>query len=180
MDRIESYNKQEADFFGIEFRPNFVDSRKLKSMKKNYTEYSFVFIGFKGKNCDRLKEFYPIQEAMDKIYPSLKRYAYTQTLTLHTDFIPYEEYLEFVSKSEFIIDMARVSKDEGYSFRIPEALFLEKKVITNRTGIIHEKFYDPSRFFIIGIDPVERIKEFMNIEYKRIDVSLDQFDSKFL
>lgn len=62
--------------------------------------------------------------------------------------------------------MYRVDPDEGLSFRIPEALLLQRKVITNQLMISKCDFYNPSRFFIIGYDSIDRLEEFVKCVFK--------------
>ena len=80
--------------------------------------------------------------------------------------IPYSEYLNLIGQSEIVIDMYRISPDEGLSFRIFEALQLGRKVITNRLIILKYDFYDSSRFFVIGYDSIERLGEFITNDFK--------------
>ena len=82
--------------------------------------------------------------------------------------VSYDEYLDITGKSEMIVDIYRVDPDEGFSFHIPEALLLQRKVIINRLMISKCDFYDPSRFFIIGYDSIDRLEEFVNCVYKAI------------
>lgn len=53
-----------------------------------------------------------------------------------------------MSESRAVIDLWRLAPGEGYSFRISEALTLNSKIITNRTCILNEPFYDASRMFV--------------------------------
>ena len=64
--------------------------------------------------------------------------------------------------------MYRVTADEGFSFRIPEALLLERKIITNRSIVLKCDFYDPSRFFVIGYDSPNRLEEFIKGDFKAL------------
>lgn len=42
-----------------------------------------------------------------------------------------------------------------------EALFNRKKLITNNVNIISESFYSDDKIFVIGKDPIERLKDFI-------------------
>ena len=50
--------------------------------------------------------------------------------------------------------------------RVMEALFTHKKIITNNKLIVDYDFYCPENFFIINVDPIEKLKEFMDTPYK--------------
>ena len=86
--------------------------------------------------------------------------------------ISYSRYLGYVSKSEIVIDMCRINQQEGFSFRIPEALILNRKIITNRRLVLSSDFYDASRFFVIGYDSINRLESFVkgNLEPLHPDI----------
>lgn len=75
--------------------------------------------------------------------------------------IPYIQFAKEYASSEIYIDLLRVNDQEGFSFRIPEALWLNRKIITNRLSILHEPFYSSDRFFIIGFDSITRLRTFL-------------------
>ena len=70
--------------------------------------------------------------------------------------------------------MYRSHPYEGFSYRIPEALMIERKVITNRLIILECDFYDPSRFFVIGHDSTERLREFMENDFRPLSPEMRQ------
>ena len=58
-----------------------------------------------------------------------------------------------------------------------EALFLERKLITNKTDIKNYDFYNHDNIFILGEDNINEIKEFINKPYKKIDQDIiDYYD----
>ena len=58
-----------------------------------------------------------------------------------------------------------------------EALFLERKLITNNTDIKNYDFYNHDNIFILGEDNINEIKEFINKPYKKIDQDIiDYYD----
>ena len=71
--------------------------------------------------------------------------------------------------------------DEGYSFRISEAFALHTKVITNRTCILNEPFYDDTRLFVFSeathIEP-EIIKRFLVSPMKPVEESIFSLGTK--
>lgn len=69
-----------------------------------------------------------------------------------------------MEKSEIFVDLVRISQSEGYSYRIPEAIILNRKIITNRITVLDEDFYSPDRVFIIGHDSIERLQSFLEAD----------------
>ncbi len=103
------------------------------------------------------------------LYPSAIQYINEYIISLdlmETRMIPYPVYLDIIGQSEIVVDMYRVAADEGFSYRISEALLLERKIITNRRLVLESDFYDPSRIFVIGYDSLERLGEFVQNRFK--------------
>ena len=75
-----------------------------------------------------------------------------QAITILKKYINYNEYIKLLSQYNIIIDFYRFNSDEGYSFRIPEAIILNKKIITNRQIIKYESFYKPQNILLIEKD----------------------------
>ena len=84
------------------------------------------------------------------------------------DYINYNKYLNLVSKSKCILDF-NINEQIGLSLRPLEALFFEKKLITNNSDIVNYSFYDKNNIFVIGIDEYKDIKDFLNKPYNKID-----------
>ena len=51
-----------------------------------------------------------------------------------------------------------------------EALFFEKKLITNNASVRDYDFYDKNNIFIYGVD--DDLNSFMSLSYKKIDDSI--------
>ena len=82
--------------------------------------------------------------------------------------VSYDKYLEMLSETKCILDYNQDGQT-GLSLRPMEALFLEKKLITNNKEIKNYDFYNSNNIFILEEDNIEDIKEFMEKPYKKID-----------
>lgn len=167
----ESYSESEATLLGIQYRPNAVNADVVKRVDYSYRDYLYTFIGaYKSvEDKSRLNDLEIIRKKLSSIFSRSSEYINEHMVNVNNfnnERISYDDYLEIMGKSEILIDMYRIDPYEGFSFRIPEALMLNRKVITNRLVILECDFYDPSRFFIIGHDPIDRIEEFVKGDYK--------------
>lgn len=167
----ESYYEPDAEFLGITYRPNAVNSNVMQKVNYNYRKFIYTFIGAYKSVDDqsRLHDLNRIREQLHYLYPEIRKYI-NEYIIFVQDFdkerIIYSQYLKLVGESEIIIDMYRLTTDEGLSFRISEALLLGRKIITNRLIVLNYDFYDPSRFFVIGHDLIDRLEEFIKGEFK--------------
>lgn len=167
----ESYYEPDASFLGILFRPNAVNSKVMQNINYSFRNYFYTFIGAYKSQEDqsRLDDLEKVRTQLCCLYPSIKKYINEYIIFVENfdkERISYSQYLKLVGQSEVIVDMYRIAPDEGLSFRIAEALMLGRKVITNRSIILKYDFYDPSRFFIIGHDPQDRLREFIRNDFK--------------
>ncbi|MED9520050.1 lipopolysaccharide biosynthesis protein, partial [Escherichia marmotae] len=60
--------------------------------------------------------------------------------------IPYEENIRKTLNANIIVDITKENQS-GWTLRILEALFFNKKLITNNTNILGSEIYSESRFF---------------------------------
>jgi hypothetical protein len=90
--------------------------------------------------------------------------------------VPYEEYLNLVSKSRAILDVVQEGQN-GLTLRPMEALFFKRKLITNDKLINTHDFYHPNNIFIIGMDKIEHLKHFLTIPLEPVsDAILSYYD----
>ena len=73
-----------------------------------------------------------------------------------------------IKYSKCILDVGN-NDNAGLTVRVMESLFLEKKLITNYKNIVKYDFYNKNNIFIIGVDNLEQIKDFINSPYEKID-----------
>ena len=58
-----------------------------------------------------------------------------------------------------------------------EALFFKKKLITNNRDIVNLQFYNANNIFVLGIDKLENLKNFMDKPYENIEQKvIDYYD----
>lgn len=82
--------------------------------------------------------------------------------------VGYDEICESVQESRSVIEILQEGQ-EGVSLRVFEALFYQKKLVTNNWQIVNYDFYDPRNVFILGKDDESRFNEFLLSPYVEID-----------
>ena len=158
VNSIECYSRENAKSFDIQYRANGINPESLAQLQLNHRTAFIRFIG--GGNSRRLSKFLPLRKEIAKLYPKIDLWIEQKILGLN-DSIPYPKFLQLESESEIFLDLYRLDQEEGFSYRIPEALFLNRKIITDRIWILEEPFYSPSRIFVIGIDDPKNLQKFL-------------------
>jgi hypothetical protein len=75
--------------------------------------------------------------------------------------LSYQENLEYISSCKAVLDILQEGQD-GMTLRVMEALFFQKKLITNQLSLVKADFYHPNNIFIIGKDNWNNLKSFMS------------------
>ena len=84
--------------------------------------------------------------------------------------------LQFIQESRCILEIVK-NGQVGFTMRTMEALFFERKLITNNLEILEADFYVPDNFFVLGHDNPNELKHWMNIPFNKTD--LDTFKEKY-
>lgn len=162
---IESYSRLDAKNHNLLFRPNGVDLKYMRNLNKDYRTDIVSFSGStEAHNLNlefRRKPIELLHDKLNKLYRYSDNWFSKNLATKSSDYRPYNEYVKDATSSEIYLDLYRVSPDEGFSFRIPEGLALNRKIITNRESIKNEPFYDKDRVFILRLDNLDDLKKFL-------------------
>lgn len=177
IDSVECYCREDAKKLKALYRPNGVNLKLITSLDASYRNYLIFFSGAETKSS-RIKCLEKALKFIIDVYPNVSQRIYIKSAYQNNNRVPYSEYIHETSKAEIYIDLVRLSSSEGFSFRTPEALALNRKIITNRCDIHSEHFYSEDRVFIVGVDKIERLKEFMEKPIHPLNPDiLRQYDS---
>lgn len=183
--KITTYDHSTSSKFDVRYEMNKVNTVKLINFLNAKKKYDVCFLA--AYSPDREKSLKPLLQALKRANLNVKilfvdyPYSELEGFSVDREILSYENYLRLVSESRAVIDLWRLEPDEGYSFRISEAFALHTKVITNRTCILNEPFYDDSRLFVFSeetrIDP-DVIKHFLFSPMKPVEESIFSLGTK--
>lgn len=160
IDKYYTFDINDSKKYKISYNPQFYTKNIKPSSKKNY-DYDILFL---GRSKNRKKELLKIKKISEKIGLNIN----LNIIDNESKLIKYDKYLDMIKNSKTILDI--VSKNQcGLSLRAMESLFLNKKLITNNKSIMKYDFYCKENIFILGIDKIEDLKDFINKPYKKID-----------
>lgn len=159
---IFTYSLIDARSYDLNYEPNGVNITKLAQIrKKESIKYDVFFAGnASGKRFPKLLKLIQKFESAGLRYKLILAYLnsaekeeilkinISQGSEISFTAVSYDAMLLLSSQSTAIIDLYRISPDEGYSFRIGEAIGLNCKVITDRSLLIQETFYDRNNFLV--------------------------------
>ncbi len=148
---------------------------------KNITEKIEYDCYFCGSDKNRIDEIIRIKNMLmnDNITFKIKVLIGKKNLNvnlkdidlLHKE-ISYDEILNETKKAKCILEIIQEGQS-GWTLRTMEALFLDKKLITNNKNIKNFDFYNPSNIFVLD-NNYEEIKTFLNIPYINVSEEIKQ------
>ena len=88
-----------------------------------------------------------------------------------TDVLPRNETIRIMNDSKILLDIAQ-PKQDGLSFRVFEAMALEKKIITTNKSVTSYDFYNPNNIFVWQNEGTIPSKEFFTKPYSPLPVEI--------
>lgn len=168
LDEIWTYSKKDAQKYNLKYNTQFYSYKAGENMPKNAEiEYDVSFL---GRAKSRERQILDLEEELKKENVNTE----FRIIRDEKDLMTYDEYLEMVSKSKCILDFYPEGI-EGLSLRALESIFLKKKLITNNKDIMTYDFYRPTNMFIVGVDDMSKVKEFVDSDYEEIDEKIVKY-----
>jgi hypothetical protein len=166
------------------------DDAKTYSLHKN-TQYYFKDIEidrdsikydafFVGSDKGRLSELKAIEsvlndEGLNTYFHIVGSRAKRKKSVYSGERLEYGMVLKYISETRAVVDVVS-EKQSGMTLRPLEALFFRKKLITTDKSVANRDFYSPNNIFIIGVDSISNITEFLNLPVCEIDSLFDWYD----
>ena len=169
-----SFDPEDCRKYGLNFNTTYY-FKDLKLPVSFSKEYDVFFCGINKGRKNKLNE---IQAILAKNSITSFFYLVDEELPVSERLprLQYKEYLSKLSNANAILDILQDGQ-QGMTLRVMEALFFNKKLITNQSLIAKEDFYNSNNIFIIGKDDWNNIKDFMNKPViKTPEEVLDKYD----
>lgn len=172
---IWSFDKADSAQYNLGYNPQFYFCDIVK--KEIDLKYDVVFVGFAKRRLDEIIYFKQILEQLNMksyfhIMPSRGIiYNKHEKENLSDRMLEYERILELNVSSKAILEINQQGQI-GMTVRAMEALFIKRKLITNNQYIQEAEFYHPDNIFIIGVDNIINLKDFLARPYHKIDETI--------
>lgn len=160
---VYSYSCSDSQKYGLKYNPQFYVGKHVES--DGAIEYDGIFL---GKNKGRLQNIERAYTLFDKPYFHVVRDGSENSsiLPMTNERMAYIDYLKLVSRSRSIVEIL-CSDNADYSLRTMEALFYQKKLITDNKLIKNAPFYDPNNIYVLTDDTTKQnIEEFLALPFK--------------
>ena len=131
------------------------------------TDFDIHFIGKDKRRYETLKDMARKWQALG-LRLSLKmvcdkglNYSDSSPVELLTESISYKENLLLINRSESLLELVQKNQS-GVTIRCLEAIFFNKKLITNNINVKYLPYFSEDRFFVLGVDDPFRLPAFLS------------------
>lgn len=167
-----TYDLDDAERYGLRYRTYPLDAPRPGV--KQQPEFDVVFV---GKDKGRAERLFALQREFEAqglrtyfhICPDRSFLRFKKPY--YKPYIDYEDYLSLFGRSRAILNLMPEGQ-RSVTQRDFESCIYGIKCITNSAFIRETELYDPSRFFILGVDHTEDLKAFLETPFAPLDESL--------
>ena len=153
-----SFDKKDCEKYGMQYNPQFY-IKNLNYVEKDKTIDAFFIGQDKGR-----------KELLDEMKSTLEDHGLKcefDIVGVNSGPLSYSRVLDKISHSRAIVD-CQGQWQNGITLRPMEALFYEKKLITNSKEINKADYYCKENIFIWGRDDISKLSSFMSYPIVRI------------
>ena len=163
---IWTFDEEDAKKFGMNLNTQFF-FKDLNFANFDKNKIDLFFIGYDKNRYSYLsdiKSFCCEQNIRYSfhILPDKKaEYKKSDSDIIEEKFWDYEKILETVSCSKAILDLTQ-DNQVGLTLRTLEAIYFDKKIVTNNKNLQNMDFFSPDNVFIIGERDISGLSQFIN------------------
>lgn len=163
--RIWTYDDYDSRKYKIRLSKNYW-IREMTYKSKQTPEYDVFFVGSdKGRGEKLLALEKNLQEmGLKTKFIITKDGKLSKKKPYYQRPISYEKVIDYDTRSRAILNMV-MENQEGVTLRDMEAAAIGIKLLTTNKNIVNKDLYNRNNVFILGIQNIEEIPEFLDREY---------------
>ena len=163
--RVFTFDPGDAQRYGLTlvkqvYRP--VDSL-LETVPEDFDIY---FLGKDKHRFDRLQSLGEAWRALGlRIHLQViaepgEQHPESSVVDVRRDALSYLDNIALIQRSRCLLELVQANQT-GLTIRCLEAMFFDRKLITNNPLVKQLPFYDPARFFVLGQDALSAMPQFL-------------------
>lgn len=166
-----SYDEDDCKKYDMRYySPAYMAVYRFSPEERQKTEYDVVYL---GRDKGRAEILFSYQKEFEKL--GLKTYFHicadrSFLRYKHRYYKPemkYMDYIELLKRTRAHLNIVPDGQ-KSITQREMESIFDQVKCITNNRGILDFELYDTSRFFVLGVDKIEYLQDFLKMEFKPV------------
>lgn len=178
---VYSFQREDCETYGLHFNDTMYAPPPPALRAARPTQWDVFFCGVSKDRLPLLQEVCDVCQAAglsSKFY--IRKWNYgvysTEGIALEQrpgwevteDAVSYQQYLDWLTQSRAVLDIYQTGQT-GFSLRVMEHMFFEKKLITNNRVIKNAPFYHRENIFCWGEDNPACLREWLELPFVPID-----------
>lgn len=167
-----SYDVDDCEQYNMKFiHPCYFEIYGFRMEERKDKQYDVLYLGRDKGRLEQILEYERIFNVLDlKTYFHIcaDRSFLKFKNSLYKNVLPYKEYLNLLKESNSVLNIVREGQT-SITQRELEAVFDNVKCITTNRAIKEFELYDKSRYFVLGMDPMEEMKAFFELPFKKVE-----------
>ena len=152
--KIYTFDQVDAQKYNLNWLSQFLKCPKIDTNASISSD--FYFLGFEKNR----------RHIIENLRKQLKQYNLDFRIIHNSrEMISYSENMNNISKTRCLVEIVQDGQ-AGLTLRALEAMFLNKKLLTNNRRIKEFDFYNSNNIFIYGVDDLAHMDEFMSTPFQ--------------
>lgn len=164
--KIFTFEPNDVRKYKINFKNQFCYDQIKQINNSNY-KTDIYFIGQDKSRYNYVEKLYfCLCDRLKCNFKIIKDITSTENhkTNFFSEYINFEENINNISDTRAILEIVQ-KRQSGLTIRALEALISKRKLITNNKNIIKEPFYSPKNIFILGVNDINKIFDFINKDF---------------
>ena len=175
---VYCFDQEYAKQNNIQFIEQFYFDEYIKEVTIKEPEQQVCYIGYDKNRRELLDKMADIFERdsityLFRLISNSEPEQINRQYQIKKDHVDYKDVIEIDCKSKAIIEIVS-SFQKGLTWRALEALFLNKKLITNNLEIKKFDFYKKENIFVIGVDDIDKLPLFLSLPLVKVDSEIKE------
>ena len=170
FDKIFTFDKKDAKDYNLVFLSNYMHlTQKTQNKKPKHKIFSISSIDDRYDTINAIISYFDKNKIKHEtiFFGKRKPGKLNDSILFTKDKLSQVQVQDKIEDSEIILDVLRENQT-GLSFRIFDALALDKKIITTNKTITEYDFYNPNNILVIDKNKIDIPDSFLNSEYEAI------------
>lgn len=174
--KIYTFDKADCKRFEINYNTQFFNK------EISYSKSATCPLYFVGKDKGRFEIIntvytYLVRNSLNPLFQMMpdSNNDYKNRNIICNRFVEYDEVLKHVQESKAVLDISKPGQI-GMTYRAMEALFYDKKIVTNNTHYREFPFYSPESIYFLE-DGLEGLKDFIEAPEVKYDETIKDYYS---
>ena len=160
-----TFDPEDARIYEMKFNHQYYFKSLLRFAVKTVIKWDVYFAGYDHGRGRDIKKAYDLckEYGLKTYFQVVKPQSKCIPEEIVSNKVSYSEICHNISQSKAILEIVKEGQT-GATLRVMEAVYFQKKLITNNTHVKEEEFYNENNIFVLNERPGDEILSFMQAD----------------